>query len=257
MKYRIFNEDCVATMQRMIRGGYSEVDTILTSPPYNMTKRKGGYADKEKRYDIYNDWRTEEEYIQWMVDIFGWFDKVLKPNGNILFNLSYSIENPMLPYKVICHIDKHTPFTVVDTICWKKSNCVLFPANKNRISRLCEFIFVIVRKTEINSFTTNRKVTKVGTNGQSYYEPVVNFIEAKNNDGVCKLNKATYSSELCEQLLNIYTPPHSVVYDPFNGTGTTGVACKHKDMEWYFGSELSKKQCDYSIERIEKEYEEN
>lgn len=257
MKYKIFNEDCVATMQRMIRGGYSNIDTILTSPPYNMTNRKGGYADKEKRYDIYNDWRTEEEYIQWMVDIFGWFDKVLKPNGNILFNLSYSIENPMLPYKVICHIDKHTPFTVVDTICWKKSNCVLFPANKNRISRLCEFIFVIARKTEANSFTTNRKVTKISPNGQRYYEPVVNFIEAKNNDGACKLNKATYSSDLCEQLLDIYTPPNSVVYDPFNGTGTTGVACKRKNMEWYFGSELSKKQCDYSIERIKKEYEEN
>ena len=253
MKYRIFNEDCIATMERMVRGGYSEVDTILTSPPYNMTKRKGGYADKEKRYDVYNDWRTTKEYIEWIGKVFIWFDKILKPNGNILFNLSYSIENPILPYKVICHIDEHTPFTVVDTICWKKSNCILFPANKTRISRLCEFIFVIARKNEVNTFTTNRKVTKISPNGQRYYETVVNFIEAKNNDGSCKLNKATYSSDLCEQLLEIYTPPNSVVYDPFNGTGTTGVACLHKNMAWYFGSELSADQCAYSIERIEKD----
>jgi DNA modification methylase len=44
-----------------------------------------------------------------------------------------------------------------------------------------------------------------------------------------------------------------VVYDPFNGTGTTGVACAHKDMQWYFGSELSADQCEYSNNRIKTE----
>lgn len=253
MDYYIFNEDCKVTMQRMVDNEqlWGGVNTILTSPPYNMTKRPGGYADKQKRYDVYQDWKTEDEYIGWIVEIFNMFDGILKENGNILFNLSYSIENPMLPYKVVSNIHQNTPFTVVDTIVWKKNNCILFPANKNRLCRICEFIFVICRKDEANTFVTNRKVTRIGTNGQSYYEPSMNFIEARNNDGACKLNKATYSSELCEKLLNVYTPQGSVVYDPFNGTGTTGVACVRNKMGKYIGSEISKEQCDYSNIRLQ------
>ena len=70
-----------------------------------------------------------------------------------------------------------------------------------------------------------KKITKQNNKGQNYYENVYNFIEAPNNDGSCNLNKATYSSELCEKLLNIYANQDSIVYDPFMGTGTTAIAC--------------------------------
>ena len=43
------------------------IDLVLTSPPYNMTKRKGGYADKSKRYDVYLDWKNDKEYIDSIV----------------------------------------------------------------------------------------------------------------------------------------------------------------------------------------------
>ena len=85
-----------------------------------------------------------------------------------------------------------------------------------------------------------------------FNEDCLNFVTAKNNNGSNKLNKATYSTELCEQLLNIYARPNSVIYDSFNGTGTTGVASLklgHK----YIGSEIDKEQVEYSIERIERE----
>lgn len=75
------------------------------------------------------------------------------------------------------------------------------------------------------------------------------MIEAANNDGSTELNKATYSSELCIKLLNLYAKEHAVVFDCFNGTGTTGVACKQLDMD-YIGCEISKPQCEYSIKRI-------
>ena len=84
-------EDCKITMNKMKN---NLVDLILTSPPYNMTKRKGGYADKEKRYDLYNDWRSEKDYNEGNVDIFKKFDEILNKNGVVLYNFSYSIENP-------------------------------------------------------------------------------------------------------------------------------------------------------------------
>ena len=50
----IYNENCEETMKRM-KG--KSIDIVLTSPPYNMTSRKGGYADSG-RYDVYDDWMS-------------------------------------------------------------------------------------------------------------------------------------------------------------------------------------------------------
>lgn len=243
---KIFNEDCLVTMSKM---DYKSVDIVLTSPPYNMTYRKGGYADKTKRYDEYNDWKTEEEYIDWTISLFNKFDLVLKENGVILYNFSYSIENPSLPYILMSSIISRTNFTIADTIIWKKSNSIPHPASYNRLNRIVEFIFVICRKPEIKTFTCNKKVVKTSLKGQNYYEIIDNFIIAKNNDGPSELNKATYSTELCEKLLTIYGDEGYIVYDPLIGTGTTAFAAKKLKMN-YIGSEISKSQVEYCEKRL-------
>ena len=241
-----YNEDCLETMKNMDE---KSIDCVLTSPPYNMTNRKGGYADKQKRYDSYEDWKTEEEYNEWTSKVFNSFDKILEDNGVILYNFSYSIENPSLPYTMISHIISNTPFMVADTIIWKKSNSIPHPASYNRLNRIVEFIFVIVRKKEIKTFNCYKKTTKISPNGQKNYEIVDNFITAKNNDESTNLNKATYSTELCDKLLKIYTKEDDIVYDPFMGTGTTGVACNRIKRN-FIGSEISEQQVEYSKERI-------
>ena len=116
----LFCGDCNNIMGGVLNT--ESVDLILTSPPYNMTKRKGGYADKCKRYDEYNDWKPEEEYLSWMVTTFNNFDKVLKQNGVVLFNFSYSIENPSMPYKLVANVIANTRFNLVDTLIWKKKS---------------------------------------------------------------------------------------------------------------------------------------
>lgn len=119
----------------------------------------------------------------------------------------------------------------------------------NKLTRLCEYIYVFVRKTEDKTYYSNKKISKVGENGQTYYQNIFNFIEAPNNDGANKLNKATWSTDLCKQLLNIYVKEKSIVYDPFMGTGTTANACKLKNIN-YIGSELSTAQVEYSKKRL-------
>lgn len=109
-------------------------------------------------------------------------------------------------------------------------------------------------------YNTNKKAGKTRTlentsvkNGQydyvRSYENVYNFIEAKNNDGSCPYNKATFSSELCEKLLRLYAPEKGIVYDSFIGTGTTAIACKKLGLK-YIGSEISKKQVEWAEERL-------
>jgi DNA modification methylase len=151
----------------------------------------------------------------------------------------------------IAEIIKQTDFIPADRIIWKKKSALPNNTSSNKLTRIVEDIFVFCRKSEIKTFNSNKKVTSVRVDRptQKYYENVFNFIEAKNNDGSCNLNKATYSSELCEKLLGIYAKPESVIYDSFIGTGTTAVACKKLGYA-YIGSELSDKQCEYANNRL-------
>ena len=243
---RIYNIDCVEFMKQLPD---NSVDVILTSPPYNMTTRKGGISDTG-RYDVYKDWVSVDEYLSFTEDVFKSFDRVLNTNKVVLYNFSYSIENPSLPYKLVSRIEETTPFALVDTIVWKKKSGLPFPANKRRLSRMWEFVFVFCRKTEIDTFDTYKPITSVSEKTkQKYYKVFYNFIEARNNDGVCPYNQATYSSELCTKLLSIYAEKGMLVYDPFIGSGTTAVACIELGMN-YIGTEISTAQCEYARERI-------
>lgn len=143
----------------------------------------------------------------------------------------------------------YTPFTIADRIVWKKKNALPNNVSSNKLTRITEDVYVFCRKSEIKTFNANKPVSKVGKNGQTFYQNIFNYIEAPNNDGKCDLNKATYSSSLCEQLLNIYAKEKATIYDPFMGTGTTAVACKRMGLNC-FGSEISEAQCNYAKERI-------
>ena len=128
-----------------------------------------------------------------------------------------------------------------------------YPASPNRLQRIFEFVFVFVRHTEMNSFTTNKQISKISSTGQKYYTPVMNFIEAKNNDGATKdINQATFSTDLVTQLLATYAKPEKsfVVFDPFMGTGTTAKGCVEYGCS-YIGTEISKAQCEYAKNRLQ------
>lgn len=247
---KIYNEDCFVTMSKMEEG---LVDLVMTSPPYNMTSRKGGYADTG-RYDVYTDWKEESEYIDFTLDIFREFDRIVKSNGVVLYNFSYSIENPSLPYLLVSEIVGKTNWVLVDTIIWKKSSGLPFPANERRLSRNWEFVWVFVRKDEANTFRCHKGVKSISEKtGQKYFNVYYNFVEAKNNDGKThSLNQATYSTELCKKLFDIYADKGYIVYDPFMGTGTTANACLESGL-YYIGSEISAKQCEYAEERLRRD----
>lgn len=256
----ISNEKCEDTMSKMDDG---RVDIILTSPPY-CTSNRGGKNSKltletskmkgypKLRYDMFIDNMPSDEYVAWTVNLFNEFDRILKPNGCILYNVSYSSPNRETMFLSVADIIRKTNFTIADWIGWKKPSALPNNMSTNKLTRIFEPVFVFARKTEINTFICNKRVVSVRERtGQKVYENIFNFIEAANNDGSCNLNKATYSSELCEKLLMIYGKSGMTVYDPFMGTGTTAVAAKKLGMH-FLGSEISPKQCDYANERISK-----
>ena len=261
MSFREFyNEDCFVNMK-----GFKDksINLILTSPFYNTNKKAGKKNTLENteikkgtysyiRYDEHVDNMTDEEYEDFTKRLFNEFDRIVVNNGVVLYNLSYSHDNPANLFSLVDMICEETNWTIADIIVWKKKSALPNNCSSNRLTRIFEFVFVFCRKGEEKTFYANKRVISLRATGQKSYENIFNFIEAKNNDGPCPLNKATYSTDLCKQLLRIYANPEDkdfVVYDPFMGTGTTLVACKEMDINC-FGCEISKKQCEWTQNRL-------
>jgi len=55
---------------------------------------------------------------------------------------------------------------------------------------------------------------------------------------------------LMQYLVRMITPPNGIVLDPFNGSGTTGIACKLEGFE-YVGMELDAEYCKIAQARID------
>lgn len=254
---KIYNGNCNDIMDNILEE--NSIDIVLTSPPYNNSRTAKDEEGRMKsmktcsvRYDVYTDDMPNDEYCQWTVNLFNRFDRILKPNGIVIYNISYGSENVDLLWLTIADIVTKTNFQCADCIVWKKPAANPNSVSPNKLTRITEFVFIFCRRDEFETFNCNKKVTSVRETGQKMYQNVTNFIEAKNNDETCPYNKATYSSELCEKLLRLYAPSDAVVYDPFMGTGTTAVACERLNLRC-FGSELSENQIAWANDRLEKE----
>lgn len=257
MLNEIYNEDCLETIERMkSRGVYCDV--VLTSPPYNSGRSTNSEKSRQgriARYDVYLDNLSQEDYIDWSCNVLNCLEGVLKENGVIIWNISYGSDQSKKDvgtyWILLGEIIKRTNYTIADRIIWKKDRALPNNTSPNKLTRIVEDVYILVRKSEYSTYVSNKKEVNIGKNGQRYYETIQNYIEARNNDEVCPLNKATFSSDLCKKLLRIYAREGSVVYDCFCGTGTTAIACLDLGLT-YIGSEVSSQQCLWAKERIEK-----
>ena len=242
---KIYNEDCLISLSKF---SDKSIDGIVTSPPYNIaTERSDCYYDNGYS-EIDN--LSEEQYISLRTSEFKEFSRVLKDKGVICYNISYAKENPILPTLLVANIHNETDLTVADIITWKKKHAIPFQTSPTKLSRITELIYVFVKKEELHTFVTNKKVSSINERtGQKFYKNYVNYIEADNNDGYKTKLKATYSQDLCNKLIDFYFPQGSLIYDPFSGIGTTQLSCISKGCN-YLGSELDREHFNDAIKRI-------
>lgn len=248
----VYNEDCLDTMKRM---DDKSINLILTSPPYNKSRTsltERALANYEVHYKDFDDAKSNDEYIKWTMERFSEFYRVLKDNGVVCYNLSYStdeIRMAELMWLVVAEVIKRGEFTLADAIVWKKRNATPNNVSPNKMTRICEFVFVFCKRQSFDTFHGNKKLISVSKTGQNIYENFYNIIEAENNDGACPIHKATYSTNFCFQLIDRYGVRGGVVYDPFMGTGTTAIAAIEQKMD-FVGSEISAEYVQYANERI-------
>lgn len=242
----LYNGDCLEIMDEMIKGR-EKIDKVITSPPYNIIRPNSS----DRGYDEYKDGMSNDEYIDWTLEIFNKYDKLLNENGCIIYNMSYGTENTELMNLVVADIIRKTNFTIADIIVWKKKSATPNNVSSNKMTRIVEFVYVFCRKDEFNTFSSNKKVLSERKSGQKVYENVYNYFSSSNNDYSNELNKATFSTDFVQQIIDRYVTKNDIVLDNFSGTGTTMSCCISNGIKCV-GIELSKKQCEHTVERISK-----
>ena len=259
--FTLYCGDCLDVMSSMDE---NFVDIVITSPPYGtcrsetFSKESSQKRKYNMRYDEFVEDRTPEEYCQWSVDVFNAIDLVLKKNRIVLYNFGLGNDGHTEYtsydwFNTVKSVIDGTPFTVADVLVWKKRSALPNNTSPNKSTRICEPVIVFCRKDELMSFPSNKKIVNQFATGQNLYSPFYNIFEARNNDGSCELNKATFSTQFVDRLIDLYVPDEQrngwTVLDPFSGTGTTGISAIAHGMR-YVGIEMSKAQCEYTMSRL-------
>lgn len=245
---KIYCGDTVETMGKINEG---TIDLILTSPPYLASIRNDNHKYPGAKDQI-KDNQSVDDYLEWIIDNFKQYERILKKDGVVVFNFSYTTFNPSLPYFLINEVFKHTDFRIYDTFAWKKKSAMPVSGHPNRVTRIVEMVYIFAKTPY---FKANKTVSSVSRTGQKYYNNYYNFIEARNNDGKVEGHEATFSTDLASFFIDLYSKENEIVLDNFSGTGTTPYASSKMNRQ-YIGIDLVEKFCDYARERVSKLYKE-
>lgn len=94
----------------------NSIDLIITSPPYFQQRDYGGGIGNEK---------TINEYVDYLAKLFHECVRVIKEEGNIIFNIGDKYHQSSLlltPYRFALSVLEKEPVKLVNTITWIKTN---------------------------------------------------------------------------------------------------------------------------------------
>lgn len=207
------------------------IDLILTDPPYNLGKYSTGNINPKWRSEINNDIAEWDEKTfdpsEWLKP----FKRILKPEGNIFAFTSYNLLGKW-------HEVFDPEFDVFQFMVWHKTN----PTPKIRkVSFLnsCELIVCVWNKGHKWNFTKQNEMH--------------NFIETPICMGNERLKNPKHPTQkpirVLESIIKIASDEGDILFDPFMGVGSTGVAAL-KHGRKFLGLEIEKEYFEAAKKRI-------
>lgn len=241
--WRVWNEDCFDHMAITGDGFY---DLIVTSPPYNMNLRvnaKGdGYTSRQivpeisTKYDGFDDNLPMDEYRQFLVELFRESTRVSKL---AVINIQMLTGNKPALLMALGECAE----LVKEIAVWDKKHGQ--PAiGEGVFNSRYEFIIFLGNKPITRSFIhqdTGEPMFPKGT--------IPNVWEVRNTQSADPDHGAVFPVQLCEHIIRSFSREGDHVFDPFTGTGTTGIAAVSLNRQ-FTGTEISQHYTTRSRERI-------
>lgn len=225
---RLINGDCLDFMKTMPDNC---IDLILTDPPYNIAQYSTGNIALPGREALNNNianWdNIELEPRRFLND----FKRILKPDGNIFIFTSYNLLGKW-------HEVFDSEFDTFQFFIWHKTN----PAPKiykNGFLNSCEMIICIWNKGHKWNFTTQNEMH--------------NFFEGPICMSPERLTSPKHPTQkpvkLLKHIIQLSSNPNDIVFDPFMGVGSTGIAALDLGRK-FAGCEIDETYYNAAVKRI-------
>lgn len=202
-RYSIHNTDCFEFIKTMPD---NSVDLILTDPPYNIAKYSTGNINLPGREALNNDiaeWDTVDlEPKELLAD----FKRILKPKGNIFVFTSYNQIGKW-------HEAFDSEYDTFQFFIWHKTNPVP-KIYKNGFLNSCEMIICMWNKGHTWNFTKQNEM-------HNFFESPICMRPERLSDPKHPAQKPV---KLLKHIISIASNENDVIFDPFMGVGSTGVA---------------------------------
>lgn len=238
VRFELFFGDCVKFMEIMPKG---KVDMVITSPPYNVGVDYGdkGYDEDHKPTDIYRAWMDEvNKGLYEVMKVGGRYCLEIGSSGRD-FPLEYYWQHSAYTCGFKLYSEIVIPHWKSNPTAWgsylKADNVFTIP-NFHAL-----YVFYKDDRTKRNGETTIVKDEFV-----EWTRGVWNINYAL---GKVKEHPATFPVELPTRCMKLFGHQNDLIFDPFMGTGTTGIACVHNERE-FIGCEIVEKYFKIAEKRI-------
>ena len=233
MGWRIYNDDCITTIKRLISKNY-EVDAIFTDPPYNISK-KNNFKTMNRAGIDFGEWDKDFDLTSWIYEC----EPLLKKGGNIVIfndwkNMSY----------ITTALDE-CGFEIKDLIRWVKTN----PMPRNRDRRFITDYEVAVWAVKKGSKWSFNRVS------DKYEIPEIKGPITSKSEKIYGAHPTQKPVYVMEWIIKRLSNKRDLILDPFMGSGTTGVACINTDRD-FIGIELSEDYFNIARQRLNTKGEE-
>jgi len=246
------------------------IDIVVTSPPY-AERRKSTYGGI-----------SENEYVEWFIPIAKELKRIIKPTGSIFINIKPHTtegERSLYVFDLICALKREVGLLFVEEYCWTKN---AFPGSlKGRFKNAFEPVYHFTKcgpagitfnpiacgtpiKEESIARTyrkqcgapangsgmTGMNTTNIRTLELARPSNVINVNNVSNQFSAKKLHPATYPEGLVDFFIKSFSNAGDLVYDPFNGSGTTALSAANNNRNW-IGSEIKEEYCSIIEQRVQ------
>lgn len=225
---KLVNTDCMEYMKNIPNNC---IDLILTDPPYNIAQYSTGNISLPGREALNNDIAGWDNVPLDPGNLLYDFKRIIKPDGNIFVFTSYNLIGKW-------HDAFDSEFDTFQFFIWHKTN----PAPKiykNGFLNSCEMIICLWNKGHKWNFSKQNEMH--------------NFFESPICMPPERLRKPKHPAQkpvkLLSHIINIASNPGDIVFDPFMGVGSTGVAARECGRR-FVGCEIDKSYYDAACLRI-------
>ncbi|MCL2662295.1 MAG: site-specific DNA-methyltransferase [Oscillospiraceae bacterium] len=209
----------------------SSIDLILTDPPYNIAKYSTGNIPLPGRTPLNNDIADWDKIDIDPAELVSEFKRILKPKGNIFVFTSY---NSIGKWHEI--FDKE--YDTFQFFIWHKTNPVP-KIYKNGFLNSCEIIICMWNKGHNWNFINQKEM-------HNFFEcPICVAPERLKNPK----HPAQKPIKILKHIIKIASNENDTVFDPYMGTGSTGVAALQLN-RMFIGCEINREYFNAAQERL-------